>query len=53
MPEATQQRICVTCSDPIDPGEDPHFLHEPDCTEETCSCDRPVHPDCCPEEGCR
>lgn len=38
--------ICTRCDQPID-GE-PHFEHEPYCVEgDVCTCDLPVHADCC------
>lgn len=52
MSEITDRRLCTVCGDGFEDGEDPHFLHREDCTE-GCDCDRPVHAECCTEEGCR
>ena len=41
---------CAVCTKPVRRDE-AHFLHEEGCTE-GCACDRPVHPDCCPEPDC-
>lgn len=52
MSEVTERRICSVCSDPIEDGEDVHYLHLPDCIE-GCVCDRPCHAGCCPEVDCQ
>jgi hypothetical protein len=39
--------ICSRCDLPIPPEVEPHFDHGPDCPREVCSCDLPVHPECC------
>lgn len=51
---------CDVCGLPVD-REDAHWLHDPDCPRrhsapprrhvlvETCVCDRPTHPHCCPD----
>lgn len=59
MAESTQ-RLCVVCSDPVDP-ETAHSPHEADCAkthgeataDDPCDCDAVAHPECCPDPECQ
>lgn len=42
-------RLCDRCSDPIDPDEDAHFGHAPQCARVDCVCDLWWHSECCPD----
>lgn len=57
MPTQDPAQLCAVCSDPIDPDEDLHDIHDDDCPrsqrhttadEVICACDLVAHPDRCP-----